>query len=69
MEIWGLGLRRNAPIQPNGDTPARLRKQTGGLAYGSPILAQSVTSAAALCRTKFSFGNLALTMIGVWLEA
>jgi len=30
---------------------------------------QSVTPAAALCRTKFFFGNLALTMIGVWLGA
>jgi hypothetical protein len=57
------------PSSLTATRPARLRKQTGGLAYGSPILAQSVTSAAALCRTKFSFGNLALTMIGVWLEA
>jgi hypothetical protein len=57
-------------IRPDGNTTARLRKQTGGFAFGNPDSgAARYLPLPPFTAAKFSFGNLALTMIGVWLEA
>jgi hypothetical protein len=58
------------PIKPDGDTTARLRKQTGGLflSLGTLLLGSAPIPLPSFHVAEFLFGNLALTMISVWLE-
>jgi prepilin-type processing-associated H-X9-DG protein len=64
--------RRCAPIEPDGDTTARLRKQTGGFLFAGANAMFWDGSAAltpAFRVAEIPIGNRVLTMISVWLEA